>query len=151
MHHKDAVLLHELHLFAVGIAAMRHERRRLAEEAVFIIGIAVASSLGFQLLDPINLRSVLGEVGLHGQPGLSGVLAEGGQHLIRAGGYEARGDDRPDEPVAVLVKMGFEHPDAVHQFVRRISEGLRSVSVHAHDAYVRAHARLNKEVREDTG
>ena len=151
MHHIDAVLLHELHLFAVGIAAMRHERRRLTEEAVLVIGIAVTGSLRFQLLDPINLRSVLGEVGLYGQTGLLGVLAERREHLIRAGGYETRGDDRFDATVAVLVQMGFEHPHACHQFVRRVLQRLGAISVHSHQAYVRAHARLNKEVCKDTG
>ena len=87
---------------------------------------------------------------LHGQTGLFGVFTEGGKHLIRAGGYKPRGDDRFDATVAVLVQMGFEHPHAGHQFVRRVLQRLGAISVHSHQAYVSTHARLNKEVCKDT-
>ena len=76
---------------------MGHDGRCLAEEAVAVIGVAVAGALGLQLCHPGYLVAVLGEVRLHGQLVVGGKVAAGAERLGRTGGNEAWGDDGADQ------------------------------------------------------
>ena len=93
MGHHDTIALHQLQLLASGPYAMGHDGRRLTEEAITVIGIAIAGALALEGMNPLYLGHVLGEMRLHGQLVLGGQIATGLQHLGGTRGYEARGDD----------------------------------------------------------
>ena len=149
MDYIHAVPAHQFHLLAVRIAAMRHERRRLSEQTVLIIRIAVTGRVRLQFLHPIDFRAVLGEMRLHGNTGLGGIIAQSTEHLIGARRHKTRRDDRFHQTVAVFVQVRFEHLHAFHQFGSRVLQGLGAVSIHAHQAHICTHTRLNEEIRED--
>ena len=151
VHYIDAVLAHQLHLFAVRVTAVRHERRGLTEQAIAVIGIPVTGALRFELFHPVYLRAVLTQVRLYRQTGLLSVLTQGCQHLIRTGRYKARGNDRHDAAVSVFVEVCLEHAHALYQFGRRVLQRVGTVAVHTYQPHHRTHSGLDKEVRQDTG
>ena len=130
---------------------MCHQRRRLAEETVFVIRIAVTSGIRFQFSHPVYLRAVLREMRLYRKTCFGSVLTHGAEHLVRTRWDEPRCDNRFYQTfLAMFVKMRFKHTHALYHFRCRVLQRIRTIAVHAHKPHISTHTRLDKDIRQNT-
>ena len=152
MHHIHAVFLHQFQFLAVGVAAVCHQGRRLTKQAVTVIRIAVAGRFGFQFGYPCNLRAVLAQVRLYRHIVLGGILTENRQHLRRARRDKPRRHNRFHKTVITMIfQVLAQHLEAFNHIFGIVLQVVGAVSVHANQSHIRTHARLHKQVRENTG
>ena len=145
----DPITCHHLQFLAVGIYTMRHQRRCIAKHTIATVGIAIASGLGFQLAYPRNLRSVLAEMGLHGQMFLRRQCSQRGHHLGCATGYKTRSNNSPHARHSSRVRQ--QDFGIAYSLDGRISQRIRAVTVHTYHPYQSTQTCLIKIVGKDTG
>ena len=81
MGHHHMVALHQLQFLTGRPHAMGHHGRRLSEEPIAVIGVAIAGAFRLQLGHPGYLVLILREVRLYGQLVLRRQITTGLQHL----------------------------------------------------------------------
>ena len=123
---------------------MGHHGRRLSEQSVATIGIAVAECVRLQLMHSRHLREVLRQMRLNGQPIAAGQFAASLQHGRRTGRDETRGDDGAYQGLRIgILRSQLLH--AADSLIHRLDKAVRTVAVHRHLTHQRPHARLAEE------
>ena len=144
----DPIACHQCHLIPIGIDAMRHQRGRIAKHTIATIGIAVASGLGFQLAHPRYLRAVFAEVRLHRQMFLTRQISQSSHHFGRTTGYKTRSNNSPHTRHSS--HMSNQNLGITHSLSGRISQGIRTVTVHTYHPYQCTQTCLVEIVGKDT-